>query len=33
VVDRLCDWRLVDEEVITATEENMVFKLPRQLTD
>ena len=33
VVDRLCDWRLVDEEVITATEENMVYKLPRQLTD
>ncbi|MEH6721987.1 MAG: 4-hydroxy-3-methylbut-2-enyl diphosphate reductase [Qipengyuania sp.] len=33
VVDRLCDWRLVDEEVITATEENMIFKLPRQLTD
>ena len=33
VVDRLCDWRLVDEEVITATEDNMVFKLPRQLTD
>jgi len=33
VVDRLCDWRLVDEEVITTTEENMVFKLPRQLTD
>ncbi|PCH79009.1 MAG: 4-hydroxy-3-methylbut-2-enyl diphosphate reductase [Erythrobacteraceae bacterium] len=33
VVDRLRDWRLVDEEVITATEENMVFKLPRQLTD
>ena len=32
VVDRLCDWRLVDEEVITATEENMVFQLPRQLT-
>ena len=33
VVDRLSDWRLVEEEVIAATEENMTFKLPRQLTD
>ena len=33
VVDRLSDWRLVEEEVIVATEENMIFKLPRQLTD
>ena len=33
VVDRLSDWRLVEEEVIAATEENMIFKLPRQLTD
>jgi 4-hydroxy-3-methylbut-2-enyl diphosphate reductase len=33
VVDRLSDWRLVDEEVITSAEENMVFKLPRQLTE
>ena len=32
VVDRLSDWRLVEEEVIAATEENMIFKLPRQLT-
>ncbi|WP_421990315.1 4-hydroxy-3-methylbut-2-enyl diphosphate reductase [Qipengyuania sp.] len=33
VVDRLSDWRLVDEEVVTTAEENMVFKLPRQLTE
>ena len=33
VVDRLSDWRLVEEEGIAATEENMTFKLPRQLTD
>ena len=33
VVDRLSDWRLVDEEVVTTTEENMIFKLPRQLTE
>ena len=33
VVDRLSDWRAVSEEVITTTEENMIFKLPRQLMD
>ena len=33
VVDRLSDWRQVREEVITSAEENMVFKLPRQLTE
>ena len=33
VVDRLSEWRLVDEEPIVSAEENMVFKLPRQLTD
>ncbi|MEX0343157.1 MAG: 4-hydroxy-3-methylbut-2-enyl diphosphate reductase, partial [Erythrobacter sp.] len=33
VVDRLSDWRLVDEQVVTTAEENMVFKLPRQLTE
>ncbi len=33
VVDRLSEWRAVTEEVILTTEENMVFKLPRQLTD
>ncbi len=33
VVDRLSDWRLVEEEVVTSAEENMVFKLPRLLTE
>ena len=33
VVDRLSDWRLVDEEIVTSAEENMIFKLPRQLTE
>ena len=33
VVDRLSEWRLVDEEPIVSAEENMVFKLPRQLTE
>lgn len=33
VVDRLSEWRLVDERPVVATEENMVFKLPRQLID
>ncbi len=33
VVDRLSEWRTVTEETIAAAEENMVFKLPRQLTE
>ena len=33
VVDRLSEWRAVSEETIMAAEENMIFKLPRQLTD
>ncbi|QZD90176.1 4-hydroxy-3-methylbut-2-enyl diphosphate reductase [Qipengyuania aurantiaca] len=33
VVDRLSEWRLVDEEPVTAAEEHMIFKLPRQLTE
>lgn len=33
VVDRVSEWRLVEEIPITSAEENMVFKLPRQLTD
>ena len=33
VVDRLSEWRLVEERSVTAAEENMIFKLPRQLTD
>ncbi|MEZ5680291.1 MAG: 4-hydroxy-3-methylbut-2-enyl diphosphate reductase [Erythrobacter sp.] len=33
VVDRLSDWRVVAEEIVTTAEENMIFKLPRQLTE
>ena len=33
VVARLSEWREVEERTITAAEEKMVFKLPRQLTD
>ncbi|NNC58625.1 MAG: 4-hydroxy-3-methylbut-2-enyl diphosphate reductase [Erythrobacter sp.] len=33
VVDRLSLWRDVNEHTIAAAEENMVFKLPRQLMD
>jgi 4-hydroxy-3-methylbut-2-en-1-yl diphosphate reductase len=33
VVDWLRQWRAVEEETITTTVENMVFKLPRQLTE
>ncbi len=33
VVEKLSQWRDVHEETLVATEENMVFKLPRQLTD
>jgi 4-hydroxy-3-methylbut-2-enyl diphosphate reductase len=33
VVDRLGEWRQVDERTFVTTEEKMVFKLPRQLTD
>ena len=33
VVDRLSDWRRVEEHPVAAAEENMVFKLPRQLTE
>jgi 4-hydroxy-3-methylbut-2-enyl diphosphate reductase len=33
VVDRLGQWRSVEETTIAAAEENMVFKLPRQLLD
>ncbi len=31
VVERISGWRTVSEEQVTAAEENMVFKLPRQL--
>ncbi|MDE2563551.1 MAG: 4-hydroxy-3-methylbut-2-enyl diphosphate reductase [Sphingomonadales bacterium] len=33
VVDWLGQWREIEEETFTTTEENMVFKLPRQLLD
>lgn len=33
VVDQLAQWRSVSEQVITTTEEKMIFKLPRQLVD
>ena len=33
VVERLAEWRAVEEEEFVTAEENMVFKLPRQLLD
>ncbi len=33
VVDRLAQWRTVEEHTILTAEEKMVFKLPRQLAD
>ena len=33
VVERLGEWRTVEETTIAAAEESMVFKLPRQLLD
>ena len=33
VIDRLSEWRDVTEKTVTATVENMIFKLPRQLPD
>tara|TARA_B100001179_G_scaffold232489_1_gene225606 strand:+ start:366 stop:1364 length:999 start_codon:yes stop_codon:yes gene_type:complete len=33
VVDKLAEWREIDERPILVTEEKMTFKLPRQLTD
>jgi 4-hydroxy-3-methylbut-2-enyl diphosphate reductase len=33
VIDRLGEWRTVDERTLTTAEEKMVFKLPRQLID
>jgi 4-hydroxy-3-methylbut-2-enyl diphosphate reductase len=32
VIDRLSQWRDVQEEPVVAAEEHMIFKLPRQLT-
>ena len=33
VVDRLGEWRTVEEHTLVTAEEKMIFKLPRQLTD
>lgn len=33
VIDRLAEWRDVTEKTVTAVEEKMVFKLPRQLVE
>ena len=33
VVDKLAEWREIDERPILVTEEKMTFKLPRQLAD
>lgn len=33
VIDQLSQWRKVEEKTVTAAVENIIFKLPRQLTD
>ena len=33
VIDRLGQWREIDERTLMTAEEKMVFKLPRQLID
>ena len=33
VVDRLAEWRSVEEDTLVTAEEKMIFKLPRQLVD
>jgi 4-hydroxy-3-methylbut-2-enyl diphosphate reductase len=33
VIARLGEWRIVEERAILTAEENMIFKLPRQLTE
>jgi len=33
VVDKLAEWRNVEERPVLVTEEKMTFKLPRQLVD
>ncbi|MBH1944773.1 4-hydroxy-3-methylbut-2-enyl diphosphate reductase [Erythrobacter sp. YJ-T3-07] len=33
VVDKLAEWRTIDERPVLVTEEKMIFKLPRQLAD
>ena len=33
VVDKLAEWRTIEERPVLVTEEKMIFKLPRQLAD
>lgn len=33
VVDKLAEWRAIEERPVLVTEEKMIFKLPRQLAD
>ena len=33
VIDRLGEWRAVEEHTLSGIEERMIFKLPRQLTE
>ena len=33
VIDRLGEWRTVEEHTLSGIEERMIFKLPRQLTE
>ncbi len=33
VIDRLAEWRAIEERTIVTAQENMIFKLPRQLAD
>ena len=33
VIDRLGEWRVVEEHTLVTAEEKMIFKLPRQLLD
>ena len=33
VIERLGEWRTVEERTHVVTEERMIFKLPRQLTE
>jgi len=33
VIDRLGEWRAVEEHTLAGADERMIFKLPRQLTE
>jgi 4-hydroxy-3-methylbut-2-enyl diphosphate reductase len=33
VIDRLGEWRTVEEHTLDGADERMIFKLPRQLTE